>query len=190
MKQSSLALGLWLGLQIAASTVFAQSPCSIDTTGKRPDPFAFGDFTWLNGNARTKDSPLATESFTGGGYDAPGGSGSVKHGLHGGGIAVTLYVDTVGRYGQLVDVVLIEVELGGGKVFVESFEASSAGDGHDPRLSRQQPCQGDLSWGGAQAGSDRGDFVDKLEVAGQGFGGDRGRVARMSPAPKVESRVT
>ena len=109
------------------------------------------------------------------GHDAPSESGSVDHGLHGGGVAVTLHVDTVGRLGQLVDVVLTQVELGGSEVFVESFEASSAGDGHDPRLSRQQPCQGDLSWGGVQAGSDRGDFVDELEVAGQGFGGEPGK---------------
>src|SRR5262245_47029972 len=29
------------------------------------EPFAFADFTWLTGNPRTKDSPLATEAFTG-----------------------------------------------------------------------------------------------------------------------------
>ena len=29
------------------------------------EPFAFADFTWLTGNARTKDSPLATAAFTG-----------------------------------------------------------------------------------------------------------------------------
>jgi hypothetical protein len=28
-------------------------------------PFAFADFTWLNGNSRTKDSPLQTKAFTG-----------------------------------------------------------------------------------------------------------------------------
>ena len=31
----------------------------------KPDPFAFGDFTWLTGNARTKDSPLDSKVFTG-----------------------------------------------------------------------------------------------------------------------------
>jgi hypothetical protein len=36
-----------------------------DTTKKKPEPFAFADFTWLNGNARTKDSPLSTPYFTG-----------------------------------------------------------------------------------------------------------------------------
>ena len=41
------------------------SPCEPDTVGKKPDPFAFADFTWLNGNPRTKDSPLDTKYFTG-----------------------------------------------------------------------------------------------------------------------------
>jgi len=32
---------------------------------KQPaEPFAFADFTWLNGNARTKDTPYATKFFT------------------------------------------------------------------------------------------------------------------------------
>jgi hypothetical protein len=35
-------------------------------TGKAPkeEPFAFADFTWLNGNSRTKDTPYATTFFT------------------------------------------------------------------------------------------------------------------------------
>ena len=35
-------------------------------TGKaaKAEPFAFGDFTWLTGNARTKDTPYATSFFT------------------------------------------------------------------------------------------------------------------------------
>ena len=33
--------------------------------GKKPDPFAFADFTWLTGNPRTKESPLDTKVFTG-----------------------------------------------------------------------------------------------------------------------------
>lgn len=32
---------------------------------KKPEPFAFADFTWLTGNPRTKDSPINTEVFTG-----------------------------------------------------------------------------------------------------------------------------
>jgi hypothetical protein len=31
----------------------------------RAEPFAFADFTWLNGNPRTHDSPLDTKVFTG-----------------------------------------------------------------------------------------------------------------------------
>lgn len=30
----------------------------------KTEPFAFADFTWLNGNARTKDTPYATSFFT------------------------------------------------------------------------------------------------------------------------------
>src|ERR1700692_5111102 len=35
-------------------------------TGKaaKAEPFAFADFTWLNGNSRTKDTPYATSFFT------------------------------------------------------------------------------------------------------------------------------
>jgi hypothetical protein len=32
---------------------------------KKPEPFAFADFTWLTGNPRTKESPLDTKAFTG-----------------------------------------------------------------------------------------------------------------------------
>jgi hypothetical protein len=32
---------------------------------KKAEPFAFADFTWLNGNNRQRDFPLKTESFTG-----------------------------------------------------------------------------------------------------------------------------
>jgi hypothetical protein len=55
-----------IGLHVAASQAHAQvSACATDTAWKKPDPFAFADFTWLNGNARTKDSPLAATYFTG-----------------------------------------------------------------------------------------------------------------------------
>ena len=61
-------------LAMSASTLFslfprssasAQDPCAVDTTGKKPDPFSFADFTWLNGNSRTKDSPMSTSYLTG-----------------------------------------------------------------------------------------------------------------------------
>jgi hypothetical protein len=32
---------------------------------KKPEPFAFADFTWLTGNPRTKESPLDSKVFTG-----------------------------------------------------------------------------------------------------------------------------
>src|SRR5262245_66640908 len=32
---------------------------------RKPDPFAFADFTWLSGNPRTKEAPLDTKVFTG-----------------------------------------------------------------------------------------------------------------------------
>ncbi len=43
---------------------------SADEAGAKPagtkaEPFAFADFTWLNGNPRTKESPLDTKVFTG-----------------------------------------------------------------------------------------------------------------------------
>ncbi|HEY1422694.1 MAG TPA: outer membrane beta-barrel protein, partial [Candidatus Acidoferrum sp.] len=46
----------------ATATQVAENP----KPGKRPasDPFAFADFTWLNGNPRTKEVPLDTKFFT------------------------------------------------------------------------------------------------------------------------------
>src|ERR1700733_8952243 len=35
-----------------------------DPSSPHSEPFAFADFTWLNGNARTKDTPYATKYFT------------------------------------------------------------------------------------------------------------------------------
>src|SRR5690349_5976837 len=52
-------------IALASSGLGAQGACTADTTGKKADPFAFADFTWLNGNSRTKDSPLKTAYFTG-----------------------------------------------------------------------------------------------------------------------------
>jgi len=39
-------------------------PSSTREKTKKAEPFAFGDFTWLNGNARTKTIPLDTKFFT------------------------------------------------------------------------------------------------------------------------------
>src|SRR5215469_16701636 len=35
-----------------------------ETQPAKAEPFAFADFTWLNGNARTKESPMETKFFT------------------------------------------------------------------------------------------------------------------------------
>ncbi|MGA7785191.1 MAG: hypothetical protein WB997_11180, partial [Candidatus Acidiferrales bacterium] len=43
------------------------APITLQTGDKKPEvsaPFAFADFTWLNGNSRTTESPLATKYFT------------------------------------------------------------------------------------------------------------------------------
>jgi hypothetical protein len=50
----------------------ANSPVALSTKQEQPgagkpakaEPFAFADFTWLNGNARTKESPMDTKFFT------------------------------------------------------------------------------------------------------------------------------
>ncbi|MGH9144167.1 MAG: outer membrane beta-barrel protein [Vicinamibacterales bacterium] len=44
----------------------AQAPAApAEAEAHKPDPFAFGDFTWLSGNPRTRESPLDTKAFTG-----------------------------------------------------------------------------------------------------------------------------
>jgi TolA-binding protein len=45
--------------------VTTQAPAELtDPKSPHSEPFAFADFTWLNGNARTKDTPYATQFFT------------------------------------------------------------------------------------------------------------------------------
>jgi hypothetical protein len=41
-----------------------EAPEITDPSNPKSEPFAFADFTWLNGNARTKDTPYATKFFT------------------------------------------------------------------------------------------------------------------------------
>jgi hypothetical protein len=49
----------------APEATFAEAePQITDPHNPRSEPFAFADFTWLNGNARTKDTPYATKFFT------------------------------------------------------------------------------------------------------------------------------
>lgn len=59
-------------LSVAATSAAANSepeaaspePKTIGPKNPHSDPFSFADFTWLNGNARTKDTPYATSFFT------------------------------------------------------------------------------------------------------------------------------
>jgi hypothetical protein len=43
----------------------AAKPADQPPAAKAADPFAFADFTWLNGNSRTKESPIDFKYFTG-----------------------------------------------------------------------------------------------------------------------------
>jgi hypothetical protein len=45
----------------------AQAPAAApaEPAAKKPEPFAFADFTWLTGNPRTKEAPLDSKVFTG-----------------------------------------------------------------------------------------------------------------------------
>jgi hypothetical protein len=66
MSAIRTAASIAAALYVAASTAGAQAAlCDADTTGKRAEPFAFADFTWLNVNTRAKASPLTTPYFTG-----------------------------------------------------------------------------------------------------------------------------
>jgi hypothetical protein len=51
------------GIATTASQATEKGKSGAAKPGKA-DPFAFADFTWLNGNARTKDVPLDTKFFT------------------------------------------------------------------------------------------------------------------------------
>jgi len=44
--------------------IASAEPKPAETKNPHSEPFAFADFTWLNGNARTKDTPYATSFFT------------------------------------------------------------------------------------------------------------------------------
>ena len=46
------------------SALTEAEPEITDPSSPHSEPFAFADFTWLNGNARTKDTPYATKFFT------------------------------------------------------------------------------------------------------------------------------
>jgi hypothetical protein len=61
-----LLAGLPAAAQTPAVTAIQAAPPSSDAApAKAAEPFAFADFTWLNGNPRTKDAPLDSKYFTG-----------------------------------------------------------------------------------------------------------------------------
>src|SRR6202171_474265 len=47
-----------------AAGVHTQDAAVSSEKPKKEEPFAFADWTWLNGNSRTKESPLDTKYFT------------------------------------------------------------------------------------------------------------------------------
>jgi len=47
-----------------APSVSEAQPDATDPSNPHSEPFAFADFSWLNGNARTKDTPYATKFFS------------------------------------------------------------------------------------------------------------------------------
>jgi hypothetical protein len=53
------------GKQEAPQSAEKQVANSSTTPAEAETPFAFADFTWLNGNSRTKESPLDSKVFTG-----------------------------------------------------------------------------------------------------------------------------
>jgi hypothetical protein len=48
----------------AVETGSSPAPTATPEKKQKAEPFAFADFTWLNGNARTKEVPLDTKFFT------------------------------------------------------------------------------------------------------------------------------
>jgi hypothetical protein len=50
--------------QAAQTSATAKADAQPEPQAQKPAPFSFADFTWLNGNPRTKDAPLDTKFFT------------------------------------------------------------------------------------------------------------------------------
>ncbi len=53
-----------IGPQAGQATEKGKSGGTATGKAAKEEPFAFADFTWLNGNSRTKDTPYATTFFT------------------------------------------------------------------------------------------------------------------------------
>jgi hypothetical protein len=63
-SSSLLAPTSVIGPQVGQPTEKGKSGGTATGKAAKAEPFAFADFTWLNGNARTKDTPYATSFFT------------------------------------------------------------------------------------------------------------------------------
>ncbi len=53
------------GAPAAQPAATAAGVAAVPAKPKAAEPFSFADFTWLNGNSRTKESPIDTKVFTG-----------------------------------------------------------------------------------------------------------------------------
>ena len=53
-----------LSASAIATPAGAEQPSPSESKPAKAEPFAFADWTWLNGNARTKESPMDTKFFT------------------------------------------------------------------------------------------------------------------------------
>ena len=62
-NHSMKARKLFRLLAMSPALAFAQADTA--KSAPTPVPFAWADWTWLTGNARTKDSPLDSKAFTG-----------------------------------------------------------------------------------------------------------------------------
>lgn len=65
LSQAQAQLARALALAEPARPAALAAPAATAAAPKAPEPFAFGDFTWLNGNSRTTESPIDTKVFTG-----------------------------------------------------------------------------------------------------------------------------
>lgn len=62
----SATKGVLFALSVAAAAYATPAGARQSTPDeKKAEPFAFADFPWLTGNARTKESPINTNVFTG-----------------------------------------------------------------------------------------------------------------------------
>jgi hypothetical protein len=93
---------------------------------------------------------------------------------HGGGVAFALHGDLASGRANLAQFVRGQLHVGGREVLPEAVSFGGAGDGHDPRLLREQPGQGDLGGGGAFALGDGGQKFDHRLIGFASVGSEAG----------------